>query len=91
MPLSSAPLADDLYITGPLRVVLTVSCDTAGVNDTDFTAKLTDVYPDGSSHLIQDGIYRMRWRAGNKATSAEKNFQYSTPSLRGPVVVGSDE
>jgi putative CocE/NonD family hydrolase len=30
--------------------------------DTDFTAKLTDVYPDGRSILICDGICRARYR-----------------------------
>jgi putative CocE/NonD family hydrolase len=32
--------------------------------DTDFTVKLTDVYPDGRSMLITDGILRMRNRNG---------------------------
>jgi putative CocE/NonD family hydrolase len=43
----SAPLA----ITGPIQASLFVSA--AAVNDTDFTGKLTDVYPDGTSLLIQ--------------------------------------
>ena len=58
---TSAPLKEPLVLTGPLTASLFVS--SMGVNDTDFTVKLTDVYPDGkSSHLIQDGIVRMRWR-----------------------------
>jgi hypothetical protein len=32
--------------------------------DTDWTAKLTDVYPDGRSMLIADGILRARFRNG---------------------------
>ena len=32
--------------------------------DTDFTVKLCDVYPDGRSMLIADGILRMRYREG---------------------------
>ena len=59
---TSAPLEDHLFVTGPLNAVLWVSTDAI---DTDFTAKLTDVYPDGSSHLIQDAIFRLRWREGN--------------------------
>ena len=39
----------------------------SNATDTDFTAKLTDVYPNGYSALIQDGIVRMRWR--NRASS----------------------
>jgi len=58
---TSEPLKEPLAVTGPLSASLFVS--SVGVNDTDYTVKLTDVYPDGkSSHLIQDGIVRMRWR-----------------------------
>jgi len=56
-------LTDDVCITGPLIANLAVS--TANANDTDWVVRLTDVYPEshgGGSHLIQDGIIRMRWR-----------------------------
>eukprot|EP00041_Stephanoeca_diplocostata_P004471 m.45537 g.45537 ORF g.45537 m.45537 type:complete len:563 (-) comp15135_c0_seq5:1057-2745(-) len=49
-------------VLGNLTATLFVS--SSNVNDTDFTVKLMDVYPDGASHLIQDGIVRMRWREG---------------------------
>ena len=55
-PVLSKPLA----VTGPLTAEIYVS--TANANDTDFAVRLTDVYPDGTSQLIQDGIERMRWR-----------------------------
>lgn len=48
-----------LHIAGPVRAVLYVSSSTV---DTDFTVKLTDTSPDGSSHIVQDGIFRMRYR-----------------------------
>lgn len=32
--------------------------------DTDFAVRLCDVYPDGRSMLLADGIYRMRFRNG---------------------------
>jgi hypothetical protein len=32
--------------------------------DTDFAIRLTDVYPNGSSMLVSDGIFRMRFRNG---------------------------
>ena len=32
--------------------------------DTDVTVKVTDVYPDGRSMLVQDGVVRLRWRLG---------------------------
>ena len=52
-----------LAVTGALEATLYVS--TANVNDTDFVVKLTDVYPDGTSRLIQDGIERMRNRTSH--------------------------
>ncbi|KAJ9438146.1 Cocaine esterase [Diplonema papillatum] len=60
---TSPELSEPYAITGPLDAVLYVSSNR---NDTDFTVKLTDVYPDGRSILINDGILRMRWRAGVK-------------------------
>jgi len=56
---STAPLEQSLEVTGDLKVILYVSSD---VPDTDFTAKLTDVYPDGRSMLIADGIIRACYR-----------------------------
>lgn len=56
---STATLAQPLEVTDDLKAVLYVSSDAA---DTDFTAKLTDVYPDGRSMLIADGIIRARYR-----------------------------
>jgi predicted acyl esterase len=47
--------------TGQIRARLYV---TSNCTDTDFTVKLTDVYPDGRSMLITDGILRMRNRNG---------------------------
>jgi predicted acyl esterase len=64
---STAPLEQTLEVTGDLKVVLYISSD---VVDTDFTAKLTDVYPDGRSMLIADGIIRTRFR-NNSFTSSE--------------------
>jgi len=36
--------------------------------DTDFCVRLTDVYPDGRSMLVSDGVMRMRFRNGTNAT-----------------------
>ncbi len=58
---STDVLSDPVWITGPVKARLFVSSDCA---DTDFTVKLTDVYPDGRSMLITDGIIRMRNRNG---------------------------
>jgi len=59
MSFTSDVLDTALWLTGPINAFLAVS---SNCTDTDFTAKLTDVYPDGTSRLIQDGIVRMRWR-----------------------------
>jgi predicted acyl esterase len=56
---TSAPLNDEIEVTGPVRTILYVS--TSG-NDTDFTAKLVDVQPDGRPLLVTDGIQRLRYR-----------------------------
>jgi len=58
----SAPfLKEPLEVTGPVKVVLYVSSD---VPDTDFTAKLVDVYPDEKAYNLTEGILRMRRREG---------------------------
>ena len=61
---TSSILTEPLAITGELDVDLHVS--SSNVNDTDFAVRLTDVHPDGTSQLIQDGIQRMRWRQSAK-------------------------
>ncbi len=56
---SSEPLAEPLEITGPITAKLFVSSDCP---DTDFTVKLCDVFPDGKSMLVTDGIQRASLR-----------------------------
>jgi putative CocE/NonD family hydrolase len=58
---TSDVLSESFEATGPIKARLYVSSDCP---DTDFTVKLTDVYPDGRSMLITDGILRMRNRNG---------------------------
>ena len=55
----SVPLQEELEATGPVKVVLYASSDAV---DTDFVAKLVDVYPDGSSYNMAEGIMRARYR-----------------------------
>ena len=57
---TSEPLPRDLEITGPISVRLFASSTAV---DTDFTAKLVDVRPDGYAHNLQDGIIRARFRS----------------------------
>jgi len=56
---TTAPLDADLDIAGPLQVVLYAS---SSARDTDFVARLTDVFPDGRAVQIQNGIIRARYR-----------------------------
>ena len=56
---TSDPLERDMELTGPITVTL-YAASTA--TDTDFTAKLVDVRPDGYAHNLQDGIIRARFR-----------------------------
>jgi predicted acyl esterase len=56
---TSPPLTEEVEVTGPVRTVLYVS---TSANDTDFTAKLVDVQPDGRALLVTDGIQRLRYR-----------------------------
>ncbi|MHB1357337.1 MAG: CocE/NonD family hydrolase [Anaerolineae bacterium] len=56
---TSDPLAKDTEVTGPVRVTLYAS---SSAPDTDFVARLTDVFPDGRSINITEGVIRARFR-----------------------------
>jgi putative CocE/NonD family hydrolase len=56
---TSEPLAKALEVTGPVKVVLHASSDAP---DTDFVAKLIDVFPDGRAINMCEGILRARYR-----------------------------
>ena len=56
---TTPPLNEEVEVTGPVRVVLYVA---TSANDTDYTAKLVDVQPDGHPLLVTDGIQRLRYR-----------------------------
>ena len=54
-------LEEEIEVTGPVKVVLYASSDAL---DTDFTAKLVDIYPDGKAYNMAEGILRARYREG---------------------------
>ena len=56
---TSEPLAEPLVVAGPVKVVVWAVTDAP---DTDFTAKLVDVHPDGRPVSLCDGILRARFR-----------------------------
>jgi len=56
---TSKKLEEEVEVTGPVKVIL-FAASTAP--DTDWTAKLVDVHPDGRSINLCDGITRARYR-----------------------------
>ncbi len=56
---TSSTLKKDMEVTGPIKVELYVS---TSAPDTDFTAKLVDVFPNGTARILTDGILRLRYR-----------------------------
>lgn len=69
----SGPLTQPLEIVGRIKVRLFVSSDAP---DTDFTAKLVDIYPEGDGReiLVLDNIRRVKTRNG---------FETAAPPLQG--------
>lgn len=56
---TTAPLERDVDVVGPLRMVLYASSSAV---DTDFAARLSDVFPDGRAIQLQNGLLRARHR-----------------------------
>jgi putative CocE/NonD family hydrolase len=56
---STAPMAADMEVTGPVTLELWAKSSAA---DTDFTAKLVDVGPNGFAQNLTEGILRTRFR-----------------------------
>jgi len=56
---STRAFPEDVEVTGPVNVELYVE---SSALDTDFTAKLVDVGPDGFARNLTDGIVRARYR-----------------------------
>jgi len=58
---TSEPLVEDMEVCGPIRVQLSVA---SSAPDTDFMAKLIDVWPNGFAQRLTDGMVRARFREG---------------------------
>jgi len=56
---TTVPLEAPVEVTGRVRANVFVASD---ARDTDLSVRLCDVYPDGRSMLITDGILRLRYR-----------------------------
>ncbi len=71
---TSAPLREDLEVTGPVKAILYAS---TSANDTDFTAKLVDVQADGRAFAVCDGLQRLRYRLSlDKPVFVKRNSAY---------------
>lgn len=56
---STPPFPEDMEVTGPVALELYAKSSAV---DTDFTAKLVDVWPDGFAQNLTEGIIRARYR-----------------------------
>jgi len=79
---NSSVLSEDIALVGELKVQLFVESDAV---DTDFTAKLIDIHPNGDPYLVQDGILRMRWREAATWTPDHYQTTPSEPMKKGTV------
>ena len=74
---TSEILDSGLEVTGPVTLRLHAA---SSAPDTDFTAKLCDVRPDGYSHNIVEGVMRARFRGSLSAPAPitpERVYEYA--------------
>ena len=75
---TTEPLDSPVLLEGVARAELFVSSDR---EDTDIAFRITDVYPDGRSMLVTDGIQRMRFR------ESPARAEFMSPGETYPVTV----
>jgi hypothetical protein len=63
---STTPFSQDTEVTGPVSLELYAKSSAV---DTDFTAKLVDVWPDGFAQNLTEGIIRARYRDSTEKAS----------------------
>ena len=66
------PLEGDLTVVGPVKAIL---YGTSSAPDTDWVVRLCDVWPDGRSLSVCDGILRARYRDSLSHTELMKPEQ----------------
>lgn len=81
---TTEPLEEDFEITGALEAILFVATD---AEDTAFSVRLTDVYPDGKSLLIADGITRFSHGLAAGSTISKMTPQEITIDLASTSLV----
>lgn len=70
---STSPLEKDIEATGPVLVTLYAS---SSATNTDFTAKLVDVYPDGRAIALREGIIRTSAGHSHSALQPGKIYKF---------------
>ena len=71
---TTEPLEQDVEVTGPVSAMIYAS---SSAPDTDFTAALVDVFPDGRPIILCEGICRARFRHGTENPELmERNKSY---------------
>ena len=65
---TSEELDRDLEVIGPVEMVLFAA---SSAKDTDFIVRVCDVYPDGRSIFLTEGILRARYRNSHEGDSTE--------------------
>lgn len=75
---STPPLDHDLEVTGPVRLEFFAASSAV---DTDFTAKLLDVAPDGTAINLTEGILRARYRDSQTTPALLKPAQTYSLSI----------
>jgi putative CocE/NonD family hydrolase len=74
---TSEPQQADLEVTGRLLFKLYAA---SSAKDTDFTAKLVDVHPNGYAQILKDGVIRARYRNSFKKQellTPDKVYEYT--------------
>ena len=76
---TTAVLASDIEVTGPVTMKLYAR---SSAPDTDFTAKLVDVWPTGEAYILLDGIVRARYVTRTRRhRSSNRTMPTNTPSI----------
>jgi uncharacterized protein len=82
---TSEPLAEPIDLIGDVTVTLYAA---TSARDTDWTARLSEVHPDGRSINLQEGIVRARYRDSvSEPSSLEPDRVYCYDIPLGPVGV----
>ena len=84
---TSAPLVAPMELTGPVRVELWAATD---VPDTDFTAILIDVHPDGAAYNLCEGVVRARHASVAKPLMPDVVYHFTIDLVATSALLAAD-